>query len=173
LTHLQLPWSFTKTNDPTFVQSQIRRIDLDSVSSFRGSRGFLVDRSGSLVRYLDDAGSPRIDHSIPAIRQFCFADCDFLKIVHFEMGITLKQIQKAAFRRKSLTRIVVPASVLTLGKSCFAECGKLEVVEFAFGPQLNGICEWASSDTGVNEIRGSIPPEVEVLPPSCFLAACL
>jgi hypothetical protein len=35
VTHLQLPWSVTKLNGSTFVQSQIRRIDLDSVSSFR------------------------------------------------------------------------------------------------------------------------------------------
>jgi hypothetical protein len=94
-----------------------------------------------LVRYLDDAGKPYIDQSFPAIRQFCFTDCDFLKIVDFEMYITLKQIQKAAFHRSRLTHCVIHASVLMLGKSCFAECGKLEVVEFAFGTQLNGIAE--------------------------------
>jgi hypothetical protein len=143
LTHLQLPWSVTKINGLAFARSQIRRIDLDSVSSFRVSGSFRVDRSVSLVRYLDDAGSPYIHHSVPAIRQFCFADCDFLKIVHFEMGSTLKQIQKAAFHRSNLTRIVIPVSVLMLGKSYFAECGKLEMVKFAFGTQLNGIGEWA------------------------------
>jgi hypothetical protein len=73
----------------------------------------------------------------------------------------------------NLTRIVIPVSVLMLEKSYFAECGKLEVVKFAFGTQLNGIGKWAFGESGVNEIQGSIPLEVEVLPPSCFLAARL
>jgi hypothetical protein len=86
--------------------------------------------------------------------------------VAFESGSRLERIGDCAFYESVLKSIVIPSSVVVVGKSSFSCRGSLESVAFESGSRLERIEEaafaWARSKAIV------IPSSVVVLGPWCF-----
>jgi hypothetical protein len=89
--------------------------------------------------------------------------------VTFESGSRLERIEESAFSECGLNLIVIPASVVVLGKSSFAGCKSLSSVRFEKGSRLERIEESAFSDSELRLIV--IPASVVVLGKSSF-AGC-
>jgi RNase P/RNase MRP subunit POP5 len=78
----------------------------------------------------------------------------------------LPQIEKEAFMRTGLVKIILPSMVKVLGEICFSKCHSLSFFGFESGLRLSRI-EWrAFSGTGLVEIV--LPASVEVLGENCF-----
>jgi hypothetical protein len=65
--------------------------------------------------------------------------------VTFESGSRLERIDEHAFCASGLQSIVIPSSVVALGKSSFSSCWRLESVVFESGSRLERIDEFAFS----------------------------
>jgi hypothetical protein len=56
-----------------------------------------------------------------------------VSVVSFEKGSTLERIDDSCFRWSGLRSIVIPSSVVVVGKLSFTECKSLESVTFENG----------------------------------------
>jgi hypothetical protein len=81
--------------------------------------------------------------------------------VTFESGSRLERIEEHAFSGSGLKSILIPSSVVVLGKESFRECKSLESVTFESGSRLERIEEFAFHGTGLRSIE--IPASVVVL----------
>jgi hypothetical protein len=67
--------------------------------------------------------------------------------VTFESGSRLKWIEESAFQESGLQSIMIPSSVVVLGKDSFCQCKSLESVTFENGSHLKRIEEFAFHGT--------------------------
>jgi hypothetical protein len=81
--------------------------------------------------------------------------------VTFESGSRLERIEESAFQWSGLKSILIPSSVVVLGKSSFSWCKSLESVTFESGSRLELIEESAFQWSGLKSIL--IPSSVVVL----------
>jgi hypothetical protein len=87
-------------------------------------------------------------------------------VVAFEKGSSLEEIWESAFHLSWLRSIVIPSSVVVLGKSSFYESWFLESVTFESGSRLERIEESAFEGSGLRSIE--IPSSVVVLGKNSF-----
>jgi hypothetical protein len=73
----------------------------------------------------------------------------------------LERIEKSAFRGSGLTSILIPSSVVVLGKGSFSECKSLESVTFESDSRLERIEESVFCESGLKSIE--IPSSFVVL----------
>jgi hypothetical protein len=88
--------------------------------------------------------------------------------VAFERGSSLEKVWDAGFRGSGLQSIVVPSSVVALGKESFYECKSLESVTFESDSRLERIEGSAFEKSGLLSIE--IPFSVAFIDGSAFLA---
>jgi hypothetical protein len=105
-----------------------------------------------------------------------FYGCASLKSVTFESCSRIKQIDEKAFSgdantSNQLKSIVIPSSVVVLGKESFYWCECLESVTFEIGSRLERIDESAFSESKLKSI--TIPPGVALICGSAFCAQSL
>jgi hypothetical protein len=86
--------------------------------------------------------------------------------VTFESGSRLERIEEFALSRSGLKSILIPSSVIVLGKHSFYECKSLESVTFESGSRLERIEEYAFYHSGLKSIE--IPSSVVVLDKKSF-----
>jgi hypothetical protein len=87
--------------------------------------------------------------------------------VAFENGSRVGRIEDCACSGSGLKSILIPSSVVVLGKSSFYECSSLESVTFESGSRLERIEESAfSNDKALRSIV--IPSSVKVLERASF-----
>jgi hypothetical protein len=89
-----------------------------------------------------------------------------LSIVVFERSSTTEVIAESGFRVHRLKSIMIPSSVVVLGKDSFSGCGSLQSVMFESGSRLEQIGEHAFYQSGLKSIV--IPRSVVVLGKSNF-----
>jgi hypothetical protein len=73
--------------------------------------------------------------------------------VTFENGSRLERIEESAFCGTGLKSILIPSSVVTLGKGSFCRCKSLESVTFENGSRLERIEESAFRQSGLKSIE--------------------
>jgi hypothetical protein len=76
-----------------------------------------------------------------------------VSVVAFERDSLLEGIRDSGFRESGLKSIVIPSSVVVLGKMCFYGCKSLESVTFESGSRLERIEECAFSGSGLKSIE--------------------
>jgi TPR repeat protein len=148
--------------------SGIDRRTLKSVTFEAGSRLERIDESafhGSGLKSL------AIPSSVGVLGKWSFAECQCLGSVTFERRSRLKRIEESAFHCRSwppcpLTSIVIPSSVVVLGKCSFSTCTSLESVTFESGSRLERIDESAFHGCALKSIV--IPSSVVVLGKESF-----
>jgi hypothetical protein len=120
------------------------------------------------------AGSSSFNDSGPKNRLWAFSSVkrrrEFVVrnlIVAFEKGCGLNRIEEGAFQMYRLESIVIPSSVVVLGKGCFYWCKPLEIVIFESGSRLERIEESAFRETELESIE--IPSRVNFIDGSAFL----
>jgi hypothetical protein len=86
--------------------------------------------------------------------------------VRFESGSRLERIEEGAFSGSGLTSIVIPSSVVVLGRYTFYRCKSLESVTFQSGSRLERIEGCAFKESGLKEIE--IPSAAVVLGTGSF-----
>jgi hypothetical protein len=86
--------------------------------------------------------------------------------VTFASGSRLERIEESAFRESGLKSILIPSSVVVLGKASFRSCNSLESVTFESGSRLERIEESAFYDSGLESIV--IPESVTFIDGSAF-----
>jgi hypothetical protein len=91
-----------------------------------------------------------------------------VSVVAFERGSVFEGICDSRFSRSELESIVVPSSVVVLGKRSFSECDSFEWVAFERGSGLERIEESAFRGSGLKAI--AIPSSVVVLGKYSFLS---
>jgi hypothetical protein len=89
-----------------------------------------------------------------------------VSVVAFERGSRLERIFDSAFRDTGIQSIVIPSSVVDLGKKSFCGCKSLESVIFESGSRLERIEESAFEESGLHSI--DIPSSVVVLGKKSF-----
>jgi hypothetical protein len=89
-----------------------------------------------------------------------------VSVVAFERGSALEGIAESVFYGSALRSIMIPSSIIVLGKSSFGECRSLEYVIFENGSRVERIERLAFALSGLNSIV--IPSSVVVLGESCF-----
>jgi hypothetical protein len=87
--------------------------------------------------------------------------------VTFESGSRLERIEESAFHGSGLKSIVIPSSVVVLGRSSFYLCKSLESVTFESGSRLERIEESAFHGSGLQSIV--IPGRVTFVDGSAFI----
>jgi hypothetical protein len=92
----------------------------------------------------------------PDNMQFCLSEC-------FLEGFDRSMIYRYFGSCRS---IVIPSSVVVLGKSSFRRCKSLESVRFESGSRLEQIEEWAFSESGLRSIE--VPSPVLALGKASF-----
>jgi hypothetical protein len=100
-----------------------------------------------------------------SVKSFSVAE-DGVSVVAFERDSSLEGIWKSGFRGSELQSIVVPSSVVVLGKDSFYRCNRLELVIFESGSRLERIEESAFCRSGLKSIE--IPSSVVILGKSSF-----
>jgi hypothetical protein len=93
-----------------------------------------------------------------------------VSLVAFERVSELNRIADSAFCESGLKSIVIPSTVIVLGKKSFAECTSLESVTFESGSRLERIEDSAFYDTKLDSIV--IPSSVLVVGPESFCVCC-
>jgi hypothetical protein len=86
--------------------------------------------------------------------------------VTFESGSRLERIEGSAFHESGLKSILIPSSVVVLGKWSFYQCKSLESVTFESGSRLERIEESTFHESGLKSIL--IPSSIVVLGKSSF-----
>jgi hypothetical protein len=86
--------------------------------------------------------------------------------VRFESGSRLERIEGSAFSGSRLKSILIPSSVVVLGKESFSQCKSLESVTFERGSRLERIEERAFSVSRLKSIL--IPSSVVFLGKGSF-----
>jgi hypothetical protein len=81
-----------------------------------------------------------------------FSGCLRLASVNFESGSRLERIAESTFACSGLISIVIPSSVVILGRSSFCGCRWLEYVTFENGSRLERIEECAFSESELTPI---------------------
>jgi hypothetical protein len=81
---------------------------------------------------------------------FCLAS---LESVTFERGSRLERIKEDAFCASGLRSILIPSSVIVLGKESFCVCKSLESVTFENGSRLELIEESGFHGSGLRSIE--------------------
>jgi hypothetical protein len=163
----------------TFVDaSAFAGISLEFISispdnrALRSREGFLETCDRSMIfRYFGVCRSVVIPSSVVVLgkesfRHWSDVDGDWLEYVVFEEGSRLERIEESAFRETMLHSIVIPRSVVVLGKSSFTWCKWLESVVFENGSRLERIEALAFQSSGLKTIK--IPSSVVSLGPSSF-----
>jgi hypothetical protein len=138
---------------------------------FRIRESFLEDICGSTIyRYFGSCPSIAIPSYVVALSKGSFTGCKSLESVTFENGSELERIDEYAFscpytcyggNLGTLKSIVIPASVVVLGKDCFGHCKSLESVRFDSCGRLELIDEASFYESGLRSIE--IPSSVVVL----------
>jgi hypothetical protein len=144
---------------------------LESVRFERGSRLERIEESAFTDSGLE---SIEIPSSVTSLGPSSFRKCETLILwrncgypslslesLAFECGSRLDRIEEFAFAENRMESIVIPSSVVVLGKSSFAECNWLKHVGFEKGYCLERIEESAFSMCGLQSI--AIPSSVVVL----------
>jgi hypothetical protein len=73
-----------------------------------------------------------------------------LESVTFESGSRLERIEESAFLESRLKSILIPSSVVVLGRESFYQCKSLESVTFESGSRLDQIEGSAFQGCGVS-----------------------
>jgi hypothetical protein len=74
--------------------------------------------------------------------------------VTFEGTSRLGRIEESAFYKSGLKSIVIPSSIVELGKWCFSGCKLLTSVTFESGHRLERIDESVFSESALKSIEG-------------------
>jgi uncharacterized membrane protein YqaE (UPF0057 family) len=98
--------------------------------------------------------------------KFCSQVTGELSVVTFERGSRIEKIEKSAFSRTELKSIMIPSSVVVLGKGCFSWCNSLESVQFESDSRLERIEEFAFRWSELRSIV--IPSSVVILGKGSF-----
>jgi hypothetical protein len=116
----------------------------------------VVGRNSSSIAPTEQSGRVWVVSSLKTVSS-ALAVC----VVTFERGFELNEISGSAFRASGLRSIIIPSSIIVLGKWSFCWCRSLEFVIFENGSRLERIEESAFSGSGLSSIV--IPLSVVVL----------
>ncbi len=106
---------------------------LDTITFEEGGEDELVLEGGNATYTDSTSMAPTADNM--------FKNCS--KLTTVTLPDRVKQIQPGVFGSSSITSIVIPASVQSIGVSAFASCTALTSVEFAEGSTLTEIADFA------------------------------
>jgi hypothetical protein len=73
-----------------------------------------------------------IPSSVETLESKCFADCESLSSITFELNSRLTIIESKAFSDLSFQSMVIPMNIEILGSKCFSRCYSLSSI--TFGP---------------------------------------
>jgi hypothetical protein len=112
-----------------------------------------------------------VPSSVVVLGKESFHGCRSLESVTFESGSRLERIERSAFSgtvifSNKLKSVLIPSSVVVLGKRSFGQCKSLESVTFESGSRLERIEKRAFQGSGLRSIL--IPSSVVVLGKESF-----
>lgn len=140
LKQIKIPKSVTEWNSDSFVFSGLETIELEDGLTVLGETAF----GGTKIKSIEIPGSVKvIPHGV-------FSRCEKLETVVLNKGI--ETIERIAFRNNtSLTKIIIPDTVVTCSEFAFIECTALEKVQF----EGNAPSEFKNQDAVLEEVYTS------------------
>jgi hypothetical protein len=168
-----IPKSTNFVASSAFVETHLELFAIESGSPHFSFRDNFLEKASDdlLIRYNGSSSEVTIKHSIMTIGADCFANCELLQVVYFELSSRLEQIEKNAFGFSTLKSILIPQSVRIFSSQCFYGCISLLDLPFEDNSQLNRIEKEAFARSGLKSIL--LPNTVTFVDGSAFVDTSL
>jgi hypothetical protein len=170
LTTLRLPATVSRVSGLSFWQSGITNIELEPGSEFLSlENDCLIDlKRPRIIGYFGLSTQFAIPDAIEELAPGAFAG-RFKLNVQVGPHSQLRSLADSAFHFcGTLSSILIPSFVMTIGDGCFNECSRLATVTFAADSVLRTIGAKAFRLCALGSV--ALPASVETLGADCFLS---